>query len=518
MATRPTNQSTEPPEAKRAAAYVRMSTERQNYSLQHQRVAIDLYAGRHGLAIVREYADSGKSGLRVEGRAGLRALLDDVASGCADFDLILVYDVSRWGRFQDADESAYYEFVCRRAGIDVVYCAEPFAEDDSPMAAILKALKRLMAGEYSRELSAKVFAAQSNFTLMGFKQGGAAGYGLRRVALDAAGNPRAELRPGERKVAQTDRVVLGLGPSNEARVVHAIYDWYLRLKLGDQSIARMLNEAREPGERGEPWTKDMVRSVLTNEKYAGHAVYNRSSSKLKKRPVKNPPEMWIRKDGAFPALVAADVFASAQAERVARHRRYSDADLLDILREIHAKHGKISALLISNRAPEPTPQTFKYHFGTLANAYALAGLDAPEAFSYVESRRALRKIRTDLVAEAISLIEAAGGTAASIEGRDMLRVNDAITLKIAAVRCQSEGAGKRWRLRSSLAAGADFAIVAKLDESNRQITEFYLLRMADHAEKWIPLPARPDSMNPLSRQCHGVLADMFGRPSAHPAL
>lgn len=510
MAPRPTNPPSEPPESRRAAAYVRMSTERQNYSLQHQRVAIEAYANRRGLSIVRAYADSGKSGLNIEGRAGLRGLLDDVASGSADFDTILVYDVSRWGRFQDADESAYYEFVCRRAGIDVVYCAEPFADDDSPMAAILKSLKRLMAGEYSRELSSKVFAAQSNYTLMGFKQGGAAGYGLRRIALDLAGKPRAELRAGERKPVQTDRVVLGLGSDDEALVVNAIYDWYLRLKLGDKRIATMLNAAGALGEAGRPWTKNTVRSVLTNEKYAGHAVYNRRSSKLKKRTVKNPPDMWIRKDGAFPALVANETFAGAQAERTERRRRYSDAELLDILREVHAEHGKISALLISNRAPAPTPQTFKYHFGTLANAYALAGLDVPEAFSYVESRRALREIRAALVAQACELIAAAGGTATVAAGKDMLRVNGSITLKIAAVRCQKEGAGNRWRLRASLAAGADFAIAAKLDPSNRHALEFYLVSMADHKGKWIPLPARPDSPNPLNALRHVHMKDMFG--------
>lgn len=514
MATRPTNALSEATDSRRAASYVRMSTERQNYSLQHQRVAIEAYANRRDLSIVRAYADSGKSGLSVEGRAGLRALLDDVASGSADFDMILVYDVSRWGRFQDADESAYYEFVCRRAGIDVVYCAEPFADDDSPMAAILKSLKRLMAGEYSRELSARVFAAQSNYTLMGFKQGGSAGYGLRRITLDQAGRPRAELGAGERKAVQTDRVVLGLGPGDETLVVSAIYDWYLRLKLGDKCIAAMLNAAGALGEAGKPWTKNTVRSVLTNEKYAGHAVYNRKSSKLKRRTVKNPPEMWIRKDGAFPALVCNETFASAQAERRERRRRYSDGELLDILREVYAEHGKISAQLISNRAPAPTPQTFKYHFGTLANAYALAGLEAPEAFSYVESRRALREIRAALVAEATELITKAGGASTPIAGRDMLRVNGAITLKLAAVRCQKEGTGNRWRLRSSLAAGADFAIAAKLDEANRSILEFYLVRMADHDGKWIPLPPRSDSPHPLNRQRHAKLADMFGAPAA----
>jgi len=59
-------------------------------------------------------------------------LIDDVRSGVADFSAILVYDVSRWGRFQDADESAYYEFICKEAGITVHYCAEQFENDGSP--------------------------------------------------------------------------------------------------------------------------------------------------------------------------------------------------------------------------------------------------------------------------------------------------------------------------------------------------------------------------------------------------
>jgi len=511
MPIRPNSTANEQPLAKRAAAYVRMSTERQNYSIQHQKIAIGEYAHRHDITIVRTYADSGKSGLRVEGRAGLRSLLDDVGAGKADFGTILVYDVSRWGRFQDADESAYYEFICRRAGIAVIYCAEPFAEDDSPMAAVLKSLKRLMASEYSRELSAKVFAAQSNFTLMGFKQGGNAGYGLRRVALDVAGHQRAELRPGERKVAQTDRVVLGLGSPEEAMVVSAIYDWYLRLKLGEKRIAAMLNLAEIPGEAGRPWTKKTVNSVLTNEKYIGNAVYNRRSFKLKKRPVKNPPDMWIRRDGAYPALISGDVFAKAQTERIERHKRYSDEELLDILREIHAKHGRISALLISNRGPAPTPQTFKYHFGTLAHAYALAGLDVPEAFAYVESRRALRSMRASLVSEVAELARKAGGEVAIAEGLDRLLMNGRVLVKVMAVRSQHENSGLRWRMRMSLAAGADFVIAAQMDAANRLPLRYHLLPLAElaHAGKWLPLPTRLDARNSLAPHSYERLEDMF---------
>jgi len=133
--------------AVRAAEYVRMSTDHQRYSTENQADAIRDYAKQRGLTIVRTYADHGKSGLSMAGRDALQLMLDDVREGRADFSTILVYDVSRWGRFQDADESAYYEYVCRRAGIRVQYCAEQFENDGSPISTIVKGVKRAMAGE-----------------------------------------------------------------------------------------------------------------------------------------------------------------------------------------------------------------------------------------------------------------------------------------------------------------------------------------------------------------------------------
>ena len=88
-------------------------------------------------------------------------MLLDVESGSAGFKAILVYDVSRWGRFQDADESAYYEYICGCSGIQVRYCAEQFENDGSIASTIVKTVKRAMAGEYSGELSSKVFAGQA---------------------------------------------------------------------------------------------------------------------------------------------------------------------------------------------------------------------------------------------------------------------------------------------------------------------------------------------------------------------
>jgi len=111
------------------------------------------YAEAHGMKIVRTYSDSGKSCPSAGGRASLKKLIADIEAGDVDFTVILVYDVSRWGRFQDMDESAYYEDICRRAGIQVVYCAEQFENDGPPIATVLKSVKRAMVAEYRRKLS-----------------------------------------------------------------------------------------------------------------------------------------------------------------------------------------------------------------------------------------------------------------------------------------------------------------------------------------------------------------------------
>jgi DNA invertase Pin-like site-specific DNA recombinase len=172
----------------RAAMYVRMSTDHQNYSIEHQIIAIRAYAQHRGFSIVETYADPGKSGLTFEKRSALKELVETVQSGLANFKNILVLDVSRWGRFQDTDESAYYEYICRKSSIKLHYVAEPFENDGQPLSAIVKTIKRTMAAEYSRELSEKVSKARHEFAKKGFQMGGRAPYGLCRATVDCEGN------------------------------------------------------------------------------------------------------------------------------------------------------------------------------------------------------------------------------------------------------------------------------------------------------------------------------------------
>ena len=202
-----------PPSGPRSTS---VSTEHQKYSTENQAEIISRCAEQRGMTLVRTYADKGKSGLRLDGRDALKCLLDDVRNGRADFSVILVYDVSRWGRFQDADESAYYEFICKEAGISVQYCAEQFENDGSLSATIIKSMKRAMAGEYSRELSAKVFTGQCRLIALGFRQG-MAGYGLRRQLTDEYRQSTSQLAIGARRRACRLRVILSDSGSRVAR-------------------------------------------------------------------------------------------------------------------------------------------------------------------------------------------------------------------------------------------------------------------------------------------------------------
>jgi DNA invertase Pin-like site-specific DNA recombinase len=255
-----------------AAAYVRMSTEHQQYSTSNQMDAIREYAKHRGLDIVQEYSDEGKSGLNIQGRDSLAQMIQDVADGKANYSSILVYDVSRWGRFQDADESAYYEYICRKAGVSVHYCAEQFENDGSPVSTIVKGVKRAMAGEYSRELSSKVFQGACRLIQRGYKQGGTAGYGLRRMLIDQNGAKKAVLKMGEQKSLQTDRVVLVAGPEQEVLVVREIYRAFLEESKLESEIAAGLNAQGLVTDFGRAWTRGTVHEVLTNEKYIGNNV------------------------------------------------------------------------------------------------------------------------------------------------------------------------------------------------------------------------------------------------------
>jgi DNA invertase Pin-like site-specific DNA recombinase len=463
-----------------AAEYVRMSTEHQQYSTENQREIIRQYADRRGMNIVRTYTDAGKSGLRIDGRDALKQLIQDVENNRADFSAILVYDVSRWGRFQDADESAYYEYICRRAKIEVHYCAEQFENDGSPVSTIVKSVKRAMAGEYSRELSAKVFIGQCRLIELGFRQGGSPGFGLRRMLRDVSGHQKGVLERGDQKSIQTDRVILVPGPQDEVEIVRWIYGTFVEERIIESKLAKMLNERGIATDLGRPWTPGTVHKVLTSEKYIGNNVYNRVSFKLKKKRVVNPPEMWIRSDAAFESVVSPDLFHRAQEIIRERSRRYSDSELLEQLRGLLQRVGRLSGLVIDEADGMASSSVFRHRFGSLVHAYKLISYDPERDYQFIETNRQLRLMHPEIVSHVIDKIGQLGGSLDRNPSTDLLTINNEFTASIVLARSrQKEDGSFRWLIRVDAGLRPDVTVAVRMDSENRAPLDYFLLPSLD---------------------------------------
>jgi DNA invertase Pin-like site-specific DNA recombinase len=463
-----------------AAQYVRMSTEHQQYSIDNQSEAISSYARTHRMEVVKTYSDAGKSGLTIENRPGLRQMIEDVERGSPGYSTILVYDISRWGRFQDADESAYYEYHCRRANIAVHYCAEAFANDGSLLATLLKTIKRTMAAEYSSELSTKVFAGQSRLTELGFRQGGTAGYGFRRLLVDQDGKPKFVLQRGERKSIATDRVILIPGPREETEIVTEVFRQYVADRRGTQEIARMLNKRGIPCEGGRPWTRYIVRRMVTNPKYIGANVTNRLSAKLRGRRVNNPPEMWVRKDNAFEAIIDPELYRKAEEEADARSALLTDEQLLERLRQLLREHGKLSERLLKATPDMPCGHVYSKRFGGLAEAYRRVGYKPYRNLSWVARDQPLVEIR-----------------------REFLSINENLNVGLSITRCRQLKRIKSWRFQLSSPFKPDVTVFARLAPGNETILDYCCVPRSktNHAQITV------SSLTPLTRDIE-LFADL----------
>lgn len=460
----------------RAAQYVRMSTEHQQYSTDNQAAAIARYAEQRGYEIVKTYADEGKSGLNIAGRAALQQLLRDIESGLADYDAVLVYDVSRWGRFQDPDEAASYELRCRQAGKPVKYCIEEFENDGTIGSSIIKTVKRAMAGEYSRELSVKVFAGQANLIRRGFRQGGVAGFGLRRVLVDQNGTRKGELGRGEHKSIQTDRVILVPGPEAEQAIVREAYCLFVECGKSEREIAALFNERGILTDLERPWTHGTVHQLLINEKYIGNNVWARTSFKLKQRHVVNDPNEWVRHDGAFPAIVEQEQFDKAQAIIAARTSRLSDDEMLEQLRTILNQHQTLSGLIIDEFEGAPSSSSYRTRFGSLLRAYALVGFKPKHDYGYLEVNRQLKAKHPEVLNVLLQGLNAVGANVRIDPETDLIHINEEFTAALVIARSIATPVGTlRWKLRLDAPSRPDLTIGVRMSAGNETVLDYYLI-------------------------------------------
>lgn len=380
-----------------AAQYVRMSDEQQVYSIENQKAAIREYAAAHGFHIVKTYADSGRSGVEAKRRTALQALLKDVVSGDAKYKAILVYDVSRWGRFPNNDEAAHYEFICQSSGIPLHYCAEPFSNDGTATSSLLKALKRSMAAEFSRELGEKVFRGKARLVQMGFWVGGPPGYGFRRLMVAADGRPKQVLKPGEQKSLTTDRVVLIPGPVEELKAIRMIFDIAAEGRAGSL-IARELNR-RGVSHDGRPWLRAHVDAILRNPKYMGCNTWGRRTQRLRGPLTWVERQHWVTKPLAFEPIVDEATFERAQASRP-ELKKWTKEIIVENVRRFLKKNGRISADILAAVPGMPHSPTVTQYVGSYKQLYREVGYrpDTVDIFMG-EQRERSRTLRKRIVSK-----------------------------------------------------------------------------------------------------------------------
>jgi DNA invertase Pin-like site-specific DNA recombinase len=465
---------------KKAAMYVRMSTEHQKYSTENQEIQIRDYAEKNNIEIIKIYHDDGKSGLTLKNRKGMQTLLDDVQSGHATYEFILVLDTTRWGRYQNFDESGHYEYLCSRANIKVIYVTEPYLNDDSPSAGVMKVVQRMGAADYSARLSDKVFRGQCTLIQKGYRQGGMPGFGLRRMMIDEHGREKCVLEKGQHKSFQTDRVILVPGPEEEIEVVRWIYHMFVDEDWNERQIADSLNQRNITTDLGREWTRGTIHQILTNPKYIGHNVLNRQSFKLKERRVKNPQDQWIVKEGAFEAIVEIKYFYGAQVLIRERNKKYSNDDLLAKLKELRERKGWLSAILIDETDDMPSSSAYASRFGGLTEAYSLIGYTPARDIRYIKINKHLRTLYPDVCEGIIHRIQELGGSVHREISSDLLFINNEVKTSIVIARCHKTQAGSnRWKIRFDTGLNPDITIVARMDEDNKVIRDYYIIPAID---------------------------------------
>ncbi|XQL46747.1 recombinase family protein [Escherichia coli] len=461
----------------RVAQYLRMSTDHQQYSLHNQSEYIKDYAEKNNMEIAYTYDDAGKSGVSIIGRHSLQQLLSDVEQKKIDIQAVLFYDVSRFGRFQNSDEAAYYSFLFERNGVNLIYCSEPIPTKDFPLeSSVILNIKRSSAAYHSRNLSEKVFIGQANLIKLGYHQGGMAGYGLRRLLVDENGIAKEILGFRKRKSIQTDRVILIPGPKNEIKIVNSIYDLFIDDNMPEFIIAERLNEQNIPAENGTLWTRAKIHQILTNEKYIGNNIYNKTSSKLKSRLVKNPKNEWVRCDKAYKPIISKKKYNKAQEIIQLRSVHLTNEELLEKLKQKLESNGKLSGFIIDEDDTGPSSSVYRTRFGGLLRAYTLIGYKPEHDYSYIQINEALRSFYSGIIEDFKGEILKSNCYIDEYKYAPMLYINDEFLISVLITKCTHMKSGKlRWKVRFDNSQKADITIVIRMDSQNISPLDFYII-------------------------------------------
>jgi hypothetical protein len=258
---------------------------------------------------------------------------------------------------------------------------EPFDNDGDALSSMMKHMKRVMAAEFSRELSVKISRAQRHQAGLGFKQGGDPPLGMRRQVVDESGKPRMILLRGQRKALITDKVIWVRGPSREIALVRRIFHMFVGEELRLGQIESWLNCGGHKQANGKPWTTSAVRRTLTQNLYSGRYVFGKRVNNLG-RPAFTASSDWVSAQ-VMTQIIPTELFQAAQKRLASITRRvYSENELKAGLARLLKEEGQLSGRLIQRCPYLPSPEAIDTRYGSLAAAFRMVGLK-----SLLESKR-----------------------------------------------------------------------------------------------------------------------------------
>ncbi len=300
----------------KAVAYYRHSAEdKQENSVSIQREQVERFAERENIQILEHFKDEGISGLTAN-RPGFQEMFSQwVTNHSAEqIDYILVYDASRFGRFQEMSEVWHWLGLCSKRDIKLASVTRGLPRNEtSAIDSFIITLDFSMSGEFSKILSEKVAYGSMKVAEQGYSPGGTAPYGYSRVLLSEQRERIGILQRGEHKLISNQRVSLEPALNDEADVVKRIFDEFVSQNNFPADIADDLNREGIVTATGRQWTASGINKILSNETYMGTRVYNKTWKRLKAKKMRhNPSAEWIRCLDAHQALVDSGTFHKAQ--------------------------------------------------------------------------------------------------------------------------------------------------------------------------------------------------------------
>jgi site-specific DNA recombinase len=245
------------------------------------------------------FIDRAISGSSLHARAGIQALLEEVARG--DVDIVIAEALDRLSRDQE-DIARIYKRLSF-AQVTLVTLAEGEINE------LHIGLKGTMNALFLKDLASKTRRGQRGRVEAGKIPGGKS-YGYRLVpTLNADGT----VNRGEREIIE-----------DEARVIKRIFKDYAEGKTARQ-IAAGLNKEGLASPRGGVWNASTINGnrkrrngILNNELYLGNIVYNRQrfvrdpeTGKRRSRP--NPEALWVTKHVPHLQIIEQEIWDKAHA-------------------------------------------------------------------------------------------------------------------------------------------------------------------------------------------------------------